>query len=535
MSLLLGLAIRSSVIVLLALAGSALLRGRSAALRHLVLAVGVLCAAAVLPLMFVLPAWDIPLSAATPRSIPAPAVVQTSDATGPSQQPVTRQTVSTPQILAIVWAIGFAGCAATLLAGFGRLAWTTSRAEHVRDGSWLRLAEQISATYGLKRPITLLQADGPAVLATWGLFRPRVLLPAEARQWSEDRAHVVLCHELAHVRRRDWLVQMSAEALRTVYWFNPLLWIACGRLRRESEQACDDAVLDTGVPPRDYAAHLLEIARSCRRFPPAWTSAMPIAHTSTLERRIAVMLNPRLNREALTRRAIIVTAVALLAVTLPTATFRASAQQAPLALSGSVYDPTGAVMQNVDLTLEDARQVKWQTTTDASGRFEFAPIGQGRYVLTAALAGFRPLRHEFDLRRASDWEQPITLQVGTLQETITVTERRTTGSTASARRTSGAPVRVGGIIRPPAKLVDVRPAYPQAMRDAGLEGVVPIEALIGRDGAVVSVRVISAQVHPAFAKAAVDAVRQWQFESTLLNGEPVEVVMTVSVRFNLSD
>jgi protein TonB len=73
------------------------------------------------------------------------------------------------------------------------------------------------------------------------------------------------------------------------------------------------------------------------------------------------------------------------------------------------------------------------------------------------------------------------------------------------------------------------------MRAAGREGVVPIEAIIGRDGTVSSVRVLSAQVHPDFAIAAVDAVRQWRFSPTLLNGAPVEVVMTVSVTFNLSD
>jgi len=73
------------------------------------------------------------------------------------------------------------------------------------------------------------------------------------------------------------------------------------------------------------------------------------------------------------------------------------------------------------------------------------------------------------------------------------------------------------------------------MRDAGLEGIVPIEAVIGPDGSVTSVRVVSAQVHPDFAIAAVDAVRQWRFTPTLLNGSPVEVVMTVTVQFGLSD
>jgi protein TonB len=68
-----------------------------------------------------------------------------------------------------------------------------------------------------------------------------------------------------------------------------------------------------------------------------------------------------------------------------------------------------------------------------------------------------------------------------------------------------------------------------------VEGSVPIEALIGVDGSVASVRVLSAQVHPALARAAEDAVRQWVFSPTLLNGVPVQVEMTVSVQFSLED
>jgi protein TonB len=71
------------------------------------------------------------------------------------------------------------------------------------------------------------------------------------------------------------------------------------------------------------------------------------------------------------------------------------------------------------------------------------------------------------------------------------------------------------------------------MAEAGLSGVVPLEAVIGHDGSVSVVRVLSAQVHPDLALAAADAVRQWQFRPTLLNGRPVEVIMSVSVTFDL--
>jgi protein TonB len=73
------------------------------------------------------------------------------------------------------------------------------------------------------------------------------------------------------------------------------------------------------------------------------------------------------------------------------------------------------------------------------------------------------------------------------------------------------------------------------MRAAGREGEVKLEAVIGTEGSVSFVRVLSGQVHPDFAIAAADAVRQWRFTPTLLNGQPVEVVMTVTVTFSLSD
>ena len=361
-----------------------------------------------------------------------------------------------------------------------------------------------------------------------------MLLPSQAGDWSDDRIRIVLSHELAHIRRNDWFIQIAAEAVRTLFWFNPLIWMACTRLRRDSEQACDDVVLGERIPAREYAEHLLEIARTCRHPRAAWVSATPMARSSTLERRIAAMLNPALNRTSLSRSSAICTIALLLAVTLPTAAFRA-AQTSPATLTGSVYDATGAVVPGVALTLENSQDGKQQATTRADGRFSFPDIAPGKYILSATLPGFRALKQEFELKSTRDWDRAITLQVGEVRESITVQERRVTGPVGPSQPQLAKPIRVGGNIRVPLKTLDVRPIYPKSMRDAGREGVVPIEAIIGPDGVVTSVRVLTAQVHPDFAIAAVDAVRQWKFTPTLLNGAPVEVVMNVSVEFRLSD
>ena len=94
-----------------------------------------------------------------------------------------------------------------------------------------------------------------------------------------------------------------------------------------------------------------------------------------------------------------------------------------------------------------------------------------------------------------------------------------------------APVRVGGNIKPPTKVKDVRPVYPPIAQSARVQGVVIIEATIGPNGTVQEAKVLRSI--PLLDAAALDAVRQWQFTPTLLNGVPVPVIMTVTVNFTL--
>jgi periplasmic protein TonB len=93
-------------------------------------------------------------------------------------------------------------------------------------------------------------------------------------------------------------------------------------------------------------------------------------------------------------------------------------------------------------------------------------------------------------------------------------------------------VRVGGQIRPPVKTRDVSPVYPEIAQTARVQGVVILEATIDEQGRVSDVRVLRSI--PLLDMAAIDAVRQWEFTPTLLNGAPVSVIMTMTVQFTLS-
>lgn len=107
-----------------------------------------------------------------------------------------------------------------------------------------------------------------------------------------------------------------------------------------------------------------------------------------------------------------------------------------------------------------------------------------------------------------------------------VEERMAAG--AASRR-----VRVGGAIKPPRLLVRVDPIYPEDAQAAGIQGIVVLECVIGEDGSVIETWV--SHSIPELDQAAIAAVSQWVYETTLLNGEPVEVEMSVTINFTLSE
>jgi TonB family protein len=94
---------------------------------------------------------------------------------------------------------------------------------------------------------------------------------------------------------------------------------------------------------------------------------------------------------------------------------------------------------------------------------------------------------------------------------------------------AGDAVRVGGNVRPPVKLVDVPPVRPEMAERANTRGIVILEVIIDVDGAVKEARVLRSV--PIFDTAALEAVRQWRYEPTMIDGRPVPVIMTVSVGF----
>ena len=598
-----------SVVMALALLVCCALRRRPAALRHLILAASLVAAAVAPALEATLPQWDLPLLAGA--SVTTSSLTLESElASGAEAEPVAA--VPAPRltwtaVFAAVWGIGALVVLAGLFAGVVRLLAMTRRCQPVRSRAWRERTAALSIQNRLVRPVAVLECPDRALLLTWGVFQPRIIVPADAASWTDDRIDVVLAHELAHIVRRDWALQILAEIVRAVYWFNPLVWITCRRLRDESEQACDDAVLRRGLSPVEYSTHLLAIARQMLVSGRGWASAPAVADPSTLERRIAGMLNETRNRAPLTRTAGVLTTLGMLAAAMPVAAVtlterfepppisanldrdlarvepalappavvvppppvrrapRAAAaaatpaQQRPGSVTGTLRDASGGMLPGVQVTLTDAVSGKGPSTvSDDTGAFRFRDVAPASYRLEARLPGFATLLIELAVASGEDVQRSLTLRVGSLTETVTVTcvsgaagaarnatvlafeERSATPRLFTVPRTwsfgqargqappAQLPVRIGGQIAAPRQTKKVQPVCPSTPIGSG--GAVILEATLGITGLITDVKVLrSSPGRPDIDQSAIDAIRQWEYTPTRLNNVPVPVIMTVTV------
>ena len=214
----------------------------------------------------------------------------------------------------------------------------------------------------------------------------------------------------------------------------------------------------------------------------------------------------------------------------------AAAQSGFASLTGRVADEQGRGVPSVAVVLvNETRQAKYEVKTNAGGQFEFVGLPAGDYGLEATGMGFQGLKDVVTVS-GQNVQRNYTLKLGTLQETIIVTDDgREHRAPAVKERTTPprgecAASGAGGQIKPPKKIRDMRPIYPANLRGTGTGGTVQLKARIALDGYLTDISV-EGEAHPDMASAAIAAVREWQYTETLLNCQPVDVVMNISVTF----
>jgi len=342
-SILIGVAWKSVVVLAVATATALMARRWSAAARHLIWTAAMLALLALPLLSLSLPAWHVK----TDVWAIAPGVTFVSDVlAGAESAPdlvakgTSGSSLPAPWrpnwgwIAALIWGAGTTfGCVRLMvaLAAMWRLKSKSKKFEE----DLTALAREI----GIQREVEVLETPAGTMPMTFGWDRPAIFLPSDASDWSEERRRAVLLHELAHVKRADFVTQLLARLALSLYWWNPLAWTAWSQFLKMRERAADDLVLDAGTRASDYAGHLLEVARSSRVIA---TAAVAMAQPSQLEGRLMAILDARVNRKSPGRAAAVVIALAAIGVVAPVAAIHAQDTQAlPADVDATIRVATG--------------------------------------------------------------------------------------------------------------------------------------------------------------------------------------------------
>ncbi len=460
-----------------------------------------------------------------------------------------------------LWVLGVVFRLGWLVAGHRRLRRLAARGVPVQGDAALDRARTLAPAAALPR----LDAAGVRVVAVanagpcaFGWMDPCVLVPVALRDRPAPERLAVYVHELAHIARGDLVRGYGDEAWRLVWWWQPAVWLALAQLRLAREHEVDALVVRQTGGARAYVEALLW----CSTLQPAGAPGMPVgSRRHALVRRVSVMCEGKAmsrTRRWMTAAVMIgiVSGVAAAVGTLaPLRAAQLGARQTlaldagPLervAVRPTLDAPAPRRVVGVEPVWPDSSSTyrfRTHIVIDASGRVAEARLvgppstSAGDESLVAELPAARAAA--LDAVRQWQFESPLQSPLLLVSDVVVGAAMRDQPRRCRAAlplSATGAPparqpLRVGGNIKPPRKVLDVKPDYPLVAQDAHVSGVVIIEATIDRDGTVSETRVLRSI--PLLDQAALTAVRGWQYEPTWLNGEAVPVIMVVTVNFTL--
>ena len=314
--------VKATMIMMAGLGAVQLAVKASASFRHLLLASTFVALLAFPALLLVVPPAAIPIVV---DAAPVPDATQTVGHFSPhtaagTSSPASpeRQAPSMPSLMRAGWAAGFA----LLVAALGVSLWRLSRIRRLAY-PWPErhtLVEIVAGEIGLRKRVSLALHEDIGAPITCGTRRPAIILPTDATAWRDADLRRALVHEMEHIRRNDWAMQLVARAACAMYWFHPLVWQLWREFCLEAERACDDAVLSS-ADRADYADQLVQLARRMSSVSTVVTLTM--ASRSDLSTRVSAILDGAQKRGPVGMMSTMTTTTAALVVTFALAPLRA--------------------------------------------------------------------------------------------------------------------------------------------------------------------------------------------------------------------
>jgi len=162
--------------------------------------------------------------------------------------------------LAIFWFVGILFFASRILIGLFRLNHFSKHGIQVLPNAWVTRLLTLQQLSGIHRPIKVRLSHLVESPITYQFFRPIILLPISLfTHLSDEQIEVLLLHELAHIKRQDYLVNLLQSCIEVLFFYHPLIWWMSKQVRLEREHCCDDRVMNLRHQPMLYAQTLTQI------------------------------------------------------------------------------------------------------------------------------------------------------------------------------------------------------------------------------------------------------------------------------------
>jgi TonB family protein len=422
---------------------------------------------------------------------------------------------------------------------------------------------------GIARAVALLHSARVQVPTVIGWLRPVVLIPASCLTGlSTEQIEAIFCHELAHVRRHDYLVSVFQSVVEALLFYHPAVWWVSKQVRHERECCCDELAVAMGNDVLAYAKALSYLEERRASFPEFVLGANGGVLTMRIKRLLGFKENALASQfAAFTLLAAVLAVAGSYVVTTARAQQHqpepvpagekiiapakvgstpqsanppsSSATQEGGSIAGTIVDSSGAVVAGANLRAANAdTDQRLAQTTDNLGGYNFSHLPPGRYNVDVMVPGFQRLHQEnVRVEEGQKVTLNLKLQVGSVDENLIVAGRAAAPPppppppTVSVDKKAAGPVRVSAGVAAGMIISKVDPIYPPEAKAAQVQGVAVLHAIISKTGEVEDVQIVSGP--PMLLVSSIDAVRQWKYKPYLLNGEPIEVQTTININYSL--
>ncbi|MCH7402850.1 M56 family metallopeptidase [Belliella kenyensis] len=188
-------------------------------------------------------------------------------------------------ILVNIWMIGVVLFMIKFASAMADLKTLRSRPSKPIAHKWENKVDEYVKKLKIDRSIQILESKFISIPLTYGILKPIILIPTGLLfQLNNAQVEAIIAHELAHIKRQDYLINLLQSTMEIFFFFHPVFWWINGLIRTERENACDDIAIQLGVAPRALAEALVTCTNYSMAANPQLSMAATSRKTPTLDR-----------------------------------------------------------------------------------------------------------------------------------------------------------------------------------------------------------------------------------------------------------